>query len=226
MKNKILFLAFSILSCTISVNAQSQSISFGLRAGVNAQNINGKDNADNDLKNSIIPGFNVGATIQIPVATDFYVQTGLLYSTKGAKYSQDLLGIKETIDYNLGYVELPINFLYKPLVGHGKMILGFGPYVAYGINGKVKYDINNLKQEEKIEYTSEYTSIVPTEDKYFKKLDYGANLLFGYELSNGLSAQFNAQLGLTQINSDNTVYPNNKISLKNTGFGVSLGYMF
>ncbi len=226
MKSKIFYLAIALFLCTITINAQSSGTSFGLRAGVNFQNITGENNNGDNLKNSLILGFNGGVVVQLPVATDFYIQSGLLYSTKGAKSEYEVLGIKETIDYNVGYIELPINFLYKPTLGKGKMMLGFGPYIAYGINGKVKYNIGNIVGEDNIEFTSEYTSLLPTEPKYFKKFDYGANLFFGYELGGGLSAQLNTQLGLTQVNSDNTTYPNNKLSLKNTGFGISLGYMF
>ncbi len=35
-------------------------------------------------------------------------------------------------------MELPVHVVYKPQLGTGKLIVGFGPYVAYGITGKVK----------------------------------------------------------------------------------------
>jgi hypothetical protein len=57
-------------------------------------------------------------------------------------------------------------------------------------------------------------------------LDAGANLLAGYEFSNRISFQLNAQLGLAKINSKYENSPNAKTSAKNTGFGVSLGYRF
>ena len=41
---------------------------------------------------------------------------------------------------NLSYIEIPVNLLYKPVVGNGKLLLGFGPYIAYGIGGKYKTD--------------------------------------------------------------------------------------
>jgi hypothetical protein len=54
----------------------------------------------------------------------------------------------------------------------------------------------------------------------------GANFFTGYVLQNGLFLQLNAQLGLIDINPDDKRVPDNKYSLKNTGFGVSLGYWF
>jgi hypothetical protein len=41
--------------------------------------------------------------------------------------------------YNLSYLELPLNFVYKGLLGTGYVMVGFGPYVGYGIMGKAKY---------------------------------------------------------------------------------------
>ena len=91
--------------------------------------------------------------------------------------------------------------------------MGFGPYVAYGVGGKVE----NAGIENDVKFEKEAGNAANT--VYFKPFDAGANILFGYEFSNKLSAQLNAQLGLVNINAYD-----NDAKLKNTGFGVSLGY--
>jgi hypothetical protein len=105
--------------------------SFGIRAGVNLQNINGKDAAGNDLKNDLLTGFNAGINAEVPIGDGFYVQPGVLYSTKGAEDANNN-------KIKLSYIEVPVNFVYKPILGSGNMLLGFGPYVGFGINGKLK----------------------------------------------------------------------------------------
>jgi hypothetical protein len=60
---------------------------------------------------------------------------------------------------------------------------------------------------------------------YLKRFDAGGNLLFGYEFNNKFSAQLNSQLGLVKIN-PKLKGSNGNESVKNTGFGVSLGYRF
>jgi hypothetical protein len=210
MKTKLVLLA--AVMC-LSMAGFSQT-SFGIRAGVNFQNLNGKDNNGDKISNSLKPGFNVGVNAEIPVAPDYYVQPGLLLSTKGAKDGSAKI--------NLSYLEIPINFLYKPMLGQGRLLMGFGPYVAFGVGGQVKAD--SYKTDVKWE-----SSITPGQaisgTPYFKRFDAGANFLFGYEMSSKISAQLNAQLGLLNI------YPkvdgtSDKTSVKNTGFGVSLGYRF
>jgi hypothetical protein len=226
MKNKTLFLLAALILFGVSANSQTTGISFGLRGGVNLQNINGKDLNGNQLELSMVPRFHIGAVVGIPVAPNFYFQPGLLFSTKGAKSENQFLGLDMSAEYNISYIELPLSFLYKPKVGKGHFFLGFGPYLAYGIGGKAKSVIENVSSEENIKFTNEYESLNPYDWKYFKHLDYGGNLFFGYELNSGLSLQLNTQLGLAKINADNSTLPNNESEFRNTGFGLSLGYNF
>jgi hypothetical protein len=226
MKTRTIFLLAALTFFGVSANAQTDGISFGLRGGLNMQNISGKDLNGDKLELSLVPRFHAGFAVGIPVAPDFYFQPGLLFSTKGAKSESNFLGINMAAEYNISYIEMPLNFLYRPLLGNGHFLLGFGPYLAYGIGGKAKFIVNDSSTEEDLVFTNEYQSANPYDWKYLKHLDYGGNIFFGYELSGGLSLQLNAQLGLAKINSDNTTLPDNKSEFRNTGFGLSLGYNF
>jgi opacity protein-like surface antigen len=203
MKTKTLCIAVAATLFSTAIFAQSKT-TFGIRAGVNFQNLNGKDENDDNLDNKLKTGFNAGVNAEIPVGIDFYLQPGVLFSTKGAKLSDSDTKI------NLSYVEVPVNFIYKPELGTGRMVLGFGPYAAYAVGGKIK------DPDSDIEFGDQ-----PDE---LKRFDAGANLLAGYEFSNKLSFQLNAGLGL--VNISNRPSGDNKSTLKNTGFGVSLGYRF
>lgn len=213
MKTKIISLVAAVALFSFAAQAQ---ITFGVRAGVNFQNINGKNTTGDKLENGMIIGFNAGANVEIPVADEFYLQPGLLFTTKGAVDKE----IASEPKINLSYIELPINLVYKPLLGSGHMLLGFGPYVGYGILGKVKGETSDTD----IDFKSEVEAGDPTDVAYFKALDAGANLLVGYEFAFNLSFQLNAQLGLLEINPKTEVETD--LSQKNTGFGVSLGYRF
>jgi hypothetical protein len=196
--------------------------SFAILGGVNLQNLNGKDASGNKLENDMLTGFHAGLNAQIPVAPEFYFQPGLMFSTKGAQN----IGVLNST-YKLSYVELPLNFVYKALVGNGYFMLGFGPYVAYGIGGKAIYEAGGVSVENDIEFKKEVASGDPLTTVYVKPLDAGANLFFGYELPAGLFLQLNTQLGLLDIKpEDNRITGENQSSLKNTGYGLSLGFRF
>jgi len=197
---------------------------FGFRGGVNFQNFNGKDVDGNTIKNNLVTRFHAGINIEIPVATDFYFQPGILYNSKGSLRKQTISGQPYNSNYMVNYIEVPLNLVYKPLLGSGHLIIGFGPYVAYGIGGKAKYDLAGNSHTEKIKFKNSVGSGDATDVTYFRPFESGANLLFGYEFSNRLSFQLNVQLGLTKINPSYSSIPNDKASVKNTGFGLSLGY--
>jgi len=206
MKAKIAIV--SLLTVLLISQARAQSgVTFCVRAGINFQNLTGKDEQGDKYSNKLKTGFHIGGNAEIPVAPDFYLQPGLLFSTKGAKFKNS------DVKTNLSYVEIPVNFIYKPVLGDGKLLLGVGPYAAFAVGGKYKSGSASTD----IKFGS-------STDDDMKRFDAGGNFLVGYELSNHLSAQLNAGLGL--VNIGNRAPGDSKSSLKNTGFGLSIGYRF
>jgi Outer membrane protein beta-barrel domain len=210
-----LFLVLSFASVCAQSKTQSSGIGFGLRAGFNMQNINGRDFNDNKLENKLVPRFHAGLYAELPLADEFFVQPGVLFATKGTKFKGG-----NTI-LNLSYIEVPVNLLFKPELGGGRLLLGFGPYVAYAVSGKLKPENGNLRS---ITFKKEISPSELLSGNYLRAFDAGANLLFGYELSSKLSVQLNAQLGLVNIYPNIDGVTNNNINYKNTGFGLSVGY--
>lgn len=201
MKRIVLLTVASFLAFGITAGAQG----LGVNAGVNFFNQTKKSNGNkvDDLK--MLTGFHIGVDYEIGVAPDFYFAPGLQFSTKGT--NEDFADKKAV----LNYFEVPLNLVYKPLLGDGNLIVNFGPYLGYAISGKYKNDIADTD----IEFGSDDT------DDY-KPFDMGANIGFGYQLGMGLSFKLNAQLGLINIkpegDSDNLI--------KNNGFAFSVGYRF
>ena len=228
---KIISLITTMVLGTFFLQAQQKishagKTSIGLRGGINFQNINGKDANGDKLKNDIITGFHAGINLEIPVGIDFYFQPGLLYTNKGAKNDEVILGQTINTKVKISYLELPLNFIYKPMLGKGHLLLGFGPYVALGIGGKATYKGGSSSYESDIKFKNKVMTTDPNNVVYFRPLDAGANMLAGYEFSNKVSFQLNAQLGLVKINPEYEGVSNDKTSAKNTGFGFSLAYKF
>jgi hypothetical protein len=220
MKSKVLLLAFAATAFTLTSKAQDKT-TFGVRAGVNFTNVNGEDVSGHDLDYNLKTGFHLGVNAEIPVASDFYVQPGLIFSTKG--YKEDISGSNDDLKFNVSYLEIPINFLYKPTLGAGKLLLGFGPYIGIGIGGKAKV---GSKDAGDIKFKNDVSNAdLLSDDNYMKRLDFGGNLLAGYELSSKISVQLNAQLGMSNLVPK---LEGKKIDakFKNTGFGISFGYRF
>ncbi len=209
---------------TVAFSTAQNSTSFAVLGGLNLQNLTGKDELGAKLDNDLITGFHAGVNAQIPIASEFYFQPGLLFSTKGAKNEDGLF----TSTYRLSYIELPLNLVFKTVLGPGYFMLGFGPYLAYGILGKVKNEGSGGSVESDIEFKNTIELSDPLSTTYFKALDAGGNIFVGYELNNGIFLNFNTQLGMLKINPKDNRNPlsSDEKSIKNTGFGLSLGYRF
>ena len=228
MKTRIIYIALLfMLSVSLSVaqGTGNAKTCFAILGGVNFQNFNGKDNSGNKLENDMIMGYHAGFNIQMPVAPDFYFQPGLLFSLKGSENSFGSL----TGTYKLSYIELPLNLVYKGLLGNGYITLGFGPYIGYGIMGNATLESGSVSVDTDVEFTNVVESGDPYETPYFRPFDAGGNIFAGYEMAGGLFLQLNAQLGMLKINPEDNrtlVVYGDELSVKNTGFGLSLGYRF
>jgi hypothetical protein len=95
---KLIHLLVIVTFTTMSF-AQSQSLKFGLKAGINLANYSGSD-----INTSTITSFHAGLVSELKVFKNFSLQPELLYSTQGAEI--DELGQQFTNE--LGYVSIPV----------------------------------------------------------------------------------------------------------------------
>lgn len=217
MKARIFsFVAILTVSTTFAL---PQKTTFGLLGGAGFQNMNGTDNAGNKLDYKLITCFHAGIHLFTPIAPEFWFQPGLLFSTKGANNKVANPDVK----YRLSYIELPLNIVYRGEMRDGSVMLGFGPYMAFAVGGKVIFE-NDARQD------IVFTTVVETTDDplatYFNPFDAGVNLFAGYELDSGMFFQLNTQLGLLKINPEDKRISIGDKKIRNTGFGLSVGYRF
>jgi hypothetical protein len=213
MKNKILstlMILFLSASFALAQTTETAKMSFAVIGGINFQNLNGKTPAGVKLENDMLMGYHLGVNVQIPIAPEFYFQPGLMYAVKGAKNTYALLGTEFKSTTKINYIEMPLNLVYKASLGQGYFMLGFGPYLAYGIGGNS---------------TIEGGSVTVEQDLNYKEFDAGANIFAGYKMAAGIFLQLDTQFGMLNINPENSD-SNNKSTTNNTGFGLSVGYRF
>jgi len=227
MKTKLL--AFILILTVLVPQAFAQKrrkvdtgIHFGILGGGGMQTLTGTDYWGVKLDSKLTPGFHAGGNVILSIFQDFWFQPGILFSVKGAK--QNIIPDDITKTVSLSYIEVPLNLLYRPQLGDGHLLLGVGPYGGYGVLGRERVKSGTITTELTVKYLTD-ASEEPTTYVYYRGLDAGANIFFGYEFYNGILLQLNGQMGLLKVNSDYGL-PNDKTSKKNTGFGLSVGYRF
>lgn len=216
-----------------------QKIIVGPRVGLNVSSLS-VSNLEMDNDKSKI-GFNVGVAVEFPIVRSFYINSGLFYTTKGIKYTTK--GIKfensdldwsEKDTYNAGYLELPLYASYRLNFAEASQLqINFGPYFAYGVNGKIKevgtkidYEENDEGDVSKYEYEYDLFGVADEDSDEekggIKRFDCGLGVGLGYTW-NRIYLGFNYQFGLVNI-ADKKEWGNGKI--KNSNFSISLGYNF
>ncbi len=204
---KVLLSAAAMLIAGLSFG----QVKWGVVAGPNFSSYTSKSGGDKETSD-ILVHVRAGVTADLPLADEFFIGTGLLFAGKGGKAKD--IDLKTT----LSYLQLPILFTYKPQVGTGNLVLGVGPYVAYGLGGKHKGTIANVSAEVKA-FDDE------AGNAKLSRFDAGGGIQVGYELPQGLYFGLNADLGLVNVASEKTI-AGQDYSWRNTSFGVSVGYKF
>ncbi|MBN8825330.1 MULTISPECIES: porin family protein [unclassified Spirosoma] len=138
MKKSVkILLATAILTGSFSMlqsnHAAAQGITrVGLKGGLNASSLFYDSQGVSDKNERI--GFHVGVFAQAPVGEFFAIQPELLYMTKGASATYNVLGFTGKNTFKLNYAELPVLATFK--LGQA-VELQAGPYVSYLLNSNI-----------------------------------------------------------------------------------------
>ena len=206
MKKRILFLLVAVLTASYAY----AQVSIGARAGLNLTNIYQKDEQGKMKGLDWIPGFQIGVVADYPLLEDISIQPSILFATQGAKSETKVSGYKAKVTFNLHYIQVPINLQYK----RDFLLLQAGPYIGYGIGGKLKAEISqgttSISNSEKIKFGN-------GDDADFKALDFGFGLGAGLQFGN-LQAVLGYNLGLVKLDPD--------VNAKNIGLTLTVTYLF
>ncbi|MBC8051736.1 MAG: PorT family protein [Sphingobacteriaceae bacterium] len=182
----------------------------GFRLGYHISNMEFKT-AGNNGTGKGKSSFHAGIMAEVPLYKQYSLQPGIAIFPKGAL---ELPSSGGTYTYEIlpVYLEIPLNVVTKFEVGNGKILVGAGPYLAFGIAGSVfpNLIVNGYRQDHPISYGSD-------ENNELKKTDMGANFLTGYEFNPNFRMCIEYGLGLSNVS------PRKGESLKNKAISFSLG---
>lgn len=199
---------------TVNMSAQYSRLTLGIKGGVNASNSSwDRDGVDKNAK----IGFTIGSFVEYNLLEGFYLQSGLYFTTKGAKYK----GTENTTNWNQTinqmYIQMPFTGAYKFYLTNSALVyINAGPYVGYGMGGK-----NTIKStvsgEEEIESDT-------FGDDGLKEFDFGITIGVGAEFGK-MVVGINCDLGLTDISRKESG-STEKFDYKNRSSALTVGYKF
>ena len=187
------------ITTTTTTSTGNAKVSFGLKANALMSNFFLKDMAG--VQSNMGVGFSTGAFMKIE-SDYFALQYELLLHYKASELEN-----QAKADYKQWGLELPLYLMGQIFTGPGKIFIGAGPYVGYGLDAKQSPGDIDLYQKDKA---------------IMHRWDFGLGAILGYEFGNGISLNLNYQAGL--INRLSAEKDN--MSMKNQTLSVGVGYKF
>ncbi len=213
-------LSIAALMTLSSLGAFSQNAAFrfGVEAGLNLSNAS--VNVD-PLDRGTRPGFQIGFTTDYSISDSWYIQSGLSFTTKGVDVegSDKVAGSNESRNFkytiNESYLQVPVYMAYKIQVAPTTRIaFNVGPYVSYGVDGKVTPSDGYLNLGSGTEEINTFGG-----DGILDRFDLGAGAGAGIEFAKfQVTARY--EWGLINVGQDE--YRN----FKNRNLAFTLGYKF
>jgi hypothetical protein len=202
----------------------AQDVKFGIKTGLNFPSLQSTTAFSPGGDYKISAKFLLGAYSEIKWGK-YTLQPGLFFSVKGNKAAQDSNSISFgypvplTVErnVNLSYLEIPVNLLYTHAVRVGTLYAGGGPYAAFGISGRMRSINKRNTYLKKAEVTK--VEFGKGEDQ-IKSTDFGANVLAGLKLKNGIDVGASLGLGLSNISNNPSFKSHNRVA------GIHVGYLF
>ena len=156
-----------------------------------------------------LPGFNLGVGMDYGFSENWSLQSGLMISSKGYK-------IKDYSKDRPIYLDIPILAAYKfNISDNTKFVINAGPYFAFGLGGKCKFDEGGDYKLFKGE---------DGEDAEYSRFDLGIQYGIGLEIGDHYLVNLTGQNGFISPFDYPDGYDGDKP--KNMTFSIGVGYRF
>src|SRR4030095_6737341 len=198
----------------LCISGFSQKARFGVNGGGTFSYMESTYQGKKEIINGLKPGITVGVVTELPVTESFGIMPSMNFTQKCGNYRFIYTPSIFEGSRTLNYAELVVNLLYRSKIGNGSLFAGLGPSVSYGLGGKSKDEVSyggqTMTQTDKIEFGN-------SDDDDYKPIDFGGNVIAGFEFASGMFFSANYNLGLNNlvdIGDDNSVAKTRYIGFK------------
>ncbi len=202
----------------------AQTVKFGAKAGINFATIDAYSNPTSSIYQSkVFTNLRLGGITEL-TWSKVVLQGGLMLDGKGGEntYIDPTTSTNRRKNTRLYYLEIPVNLLYRKQTKIGTLLVGGGPYAAYGIAGT--YTLSGIVFDAPVDGSSK-VDFGNNENSDYKRTDYGVNLRAEIRLLHGIGFELNYEYGLRNIATPG-LYDDVNIKTRNKVFGIAVSYLF
>ena len=210
MKKMLLFLVVLLFSFQIA--AFSQKTRVGIMGGTVISHMYTKINGIKEDNHGL---FNItaGMLLDVPLAGKIVFRPNLSYVQKGKWRHEGIGDNKAKISDELRYAEMYLNFIYNISSVNRGLFVGIGPSVSFDVPSKREISKAGTTTNKDVKFGK-----TATDD--YKGMDYGANIVTGFNLGSGMFLAVNYNQGFRNLVTGTTVG-----KIKNSYFGFQLGML-
>lgn len=171
---------------------------FGLKAGVNLNHLNVSNGPGSSFSSK--PGFTIGATVDLKVSDNFYIQPELNYSYLALDEKDNQL----TAKWKYGYINVPVLLKYK--FNQSPVSIYVGPQLGFLTDASSTLNSNKSNIEDELANT-----------------DFSGIAGIDYKLTNGL--RFDLRFQQSMMNFVKGQY-SDPLKTRQQVFSLTIGYVF
>ncbi|HPF65746.1 MAG: PorT family protein [Lentimicrobium sp.] len=216
------FISCALIAMAGFFTIQSQAQSFILKAGMSLPDfyVNEGEDVEMTADYKMRTGFHAGLSADFTLNKVLSFEPGIMFSSKGAKSSDNDAGYRRDVVVALYYLDIPLLLRAGTAISDGIHIYAAaGPYAGVGLSGKSKITSEFSGVEEYNEVDVEWGDA----EEEIKRLEFGATFGAGLEIGSFfIGAGYD--LGITDIS--NIPGDHDDFDFKNRVLRITAGYRF
>lgn len=207
---KIVLILLMLCAMALSGVQTASAGHFGIQGGASFMGIR-------DVSYGLTTGYHAGLTYKFKLPLGFAIQPSLLYHMKSSAYDTG----SHSVDFKVGYVELPVSFQWGPDLLLFRPFLDVSPFIGCGVNQN--FAGHSADEPDNPQMIDSWNSV--------NRLEYGLGLGGGLEIWKiQLVCRYNWNFGslLNQANK-NDVFAMFRKELNDKNFGgvtLSVAFLF
>jgi hypothetical protein len=221
-----------LLCLSLGAYAVYAQTKWNVKAGVAFSNVDAENKAGDKANTAAVGGLYLGLGPTLRLSENFSLEPAFVFAKRGFKRKDgSFIGWGKDFKANTSYIEMPIDVVFNATIGTGKLEVGIGPYIGYGLGGKWKTSesvyLDDIAIDNKgdIKFKNDSSEGEYGEYTLGRPFDYGARAKVNYLFREHYLVGIEFQKGIANLESKWGDYKSGN-AIRNRSLGISVSYRF